>query len=120
MACPRERIAPNDPIPRYALYCLPPTKTTSPGLSSQPASSPPSITVSAPAASALAMSPECLIPPSAITGTPAGPAARTASMIAVICGTPTPATTRVVQIAPGPTPTLTASAPASTIAFAPA
>ncbi len=35
-----------------------------------------------------------------------------ASMIAVICGTPTPATTRVVQIDPGPTPTFTASAPA--------
>ena len=33
-------------------------------------------------------------------------------MIAVSCGTPTPATTRVVQIEPGPIPTLTASAPA--------
>ena len=32
--------------------------------------------------------------------------------MAVICGTPTPATTRVVQIEPGPMPTLTASAPA--------
>jgi hypothetical protein len=39
---------------------------------------------------------------------------------AVIWGTPTPATTRVVQIEPGPTPTLTASAPASTRAWAPA
>ena len=29
------------------------------------------------------------------------------------CGTPTPATMRVVQIEPGPTPTLTASTPAS-------
>src|SRR5674536_10098 len=36
--------------------------------------------------------------------------------MAVTCGTPTPATTRVVQIEPGPTPTLTASAPASTSA----
>ena len=36
------------------------------------------------------------------------------------CGTPTPATTRVVQIEPGPTPTLTPSAPASTRAWAPA
>ena len=34
----------------------------------------------------------------------------------MICGAPTPATTRVVQIEPGPTPTLTASAPASTSA----
>ncbi len=37
---------------------------------------------------------------------------------AVICGTPTPATMRVVQIEPGPMPTLTPSAPASTSAFA--
>ena len=33
--------------------------------------------------------------------------------MAVICGTPTPETTRVVQIEPGPIPTFTASAPAS-------
>ena len=38
--------------------------------------------------------------------------------MAVTCGTPTPATTRVVQIEPGPMPTLTASAPASTSALA--
>ena len=31
--------------------------------------------------------------------------------MAVICGTPAPATTRVVQIEPGPMPTFTASAP---------
>ena len=31
---------------------------------------------------------------------------------AVICGTPMPATTRVVQMEPGPMPTLTQSAPA--------
>ena len=31
----------------------------------------------------------------------------------MICGTPTPATTRVVQIEPGPIPTFTTSAPAS-------
>jgi hypothetical protein len=37
---------------------------------------------------------------------------------AVICGTPTPATMRVVQIEPGPMPTLTPSAPASTSASA--
>ena len=40
-------------------------------------------------------------------------------MIAVSCGTPTPATMRVVQIEPGPMPTLIASAPASISALAP-
>ena len=39
--------------------------------------------------------------------------------MAVNCGTPTPATTRVVQIDPGPIPTLTTSTPASYNAFAP-
>ena len=34
-------------------------------------------------------------------------------MMAVIWGTPTPEMIRVVQMAPGPMPTLTASAPAS-------
>ena len=62
------------------------------------------------------MSPEVRMPPSAITGTL--PAPRAASMIAVSCGTPTPATIRVVQIEPGPIPTLIASAPASTSALA--
>ena len=52
-------------------------------------------------------------------GTPAGVAAFAASWIAEICGTPTPATMRVVQIEPGPTPTLMPSAPASTSAWAP-
>ena len=37
--------------------------------------------------------------------------------MAVICGTPTPATTRVVQIEPGPMPTFTASTPASISAW---
>jgi hypothetical protein len=60
----------------------------------------------------LAKSPENLMPPSAITGVPS-PAAAAQSMIAVSCGTPTPATMRVVQIEPGPMPTFTASAPAS-------
>ena len=63
---------------------------------------------SAPAASALARSPEYLMPPSAITGVPVLRATSTASMIAVSCGTPTPATMRVVQIEPGPMPTLIA------------
>ncbi len=35
-------------------------------------------------------------------------------MMAVICGIPAPVTTRVVQIDPGPIPTLSASAPRST------
>ncbi len=48
------------------------------------------------------------MPPSAITGASAFFAASTASMIAVSCGTPTPATMRVVQIEPGPMPTLIA------------
>ena len=53
-----------------------------------------------------------------MTGTrPSAPS--TASMMAVSCGRPTPVTTRVVQIEPGPTPTLTASAPRSTSARAP-
>src|SRR3546814_10801245 len=42
----------------------------SPGASSVPASNEPTITLAAPAASALAMSPEVRSPPSAITGTP--------------------------------------------------
>ncbi|CDE72593.1 putative uncharacterized protein [Acidaminococcus sp. CAG:917] len=39
------------------------------------------------------------------------------SIIAVICGTPIPATILVVHIEPGPMPTLTISAPASISAF---
>ena len=74
---------------------------------------------SAPAASALARSPEYLMPPSAITGVLVRFATSTASMIAVSCGTPTPATIRVVQIEPGPMPTLIESAPASISALAP-
>ena len=59
------------------------------------------------------------MPPSAMHGTPAARQASAASYTAVSCGTPTPATTRVVQIEPGPMPTLTASAPASIMACAP-
>ena len=43
--------------------------------------------------------------------------ASTAFEIAVNCGTPTPVTIRVVQIEPGPIPTLTASTPASASAL---
>ena len=52
---------------------------SSPGDSSTPASRLPSMTVEAPAAMALAMSPEYCRPPSPITGMPAGPAALAAS-----------------------------------------
>ena len=60
---------------------------------------------------ALVMSPEYLIPPSEISGTPEPRVARAHSAIAVICGTPAPLTTRVVQMEPGPMPTLIPSAP---------
>ena len=42
-----------------------------------------------------------------------------ASAMAVICGMPAPVTMRVVQMEPGPMPTLIASAPASIRAMAP-
>ena len=89
----------------------------SPGASSVPANSEPIITESAPAAIALVTSPENFMPPSAIIGTPEPFAALTHSSMAVICGTPAPVTTRVVQILPGPIPTLIASTPASINAF---
>jgi hypothetical protein len=60
------------------------------------------------------------MPPSAISGTPLSLSASATLDTAVICGTPTPATMRVVQIEPGPMPTLTASAPAATRSSAPA
>src|SRR3954466_10857467 len=100
-------------MPRYDLYDRPWYRMTSPGASSVPANRLPIITVSAPAASALATSPEYLMPPSAMIATPEPFAAATESLIAVSCGTPTPATMRVVQIEPGPTPTFTALTPAS-------
>ena len=105
-------------MPRYSLKRSPWAKMTSPGVSSVPASIQPSMTVSAPAAIALATSPDEVMPPSAITGTPWRAATSATSWTAVICGTPTPATIRVVQIEPGPMPTFTASAPASISASA--
>src|SRR3954452_1367552 len=106
-------MAPSDPMPRYDLYERPWYRITSPGASSVPANSDPIITVCAPAAIAFTASPEYLIPPSEMQGTPKRDAARTHASTALICGTPTPATTRVVQMLPGPIPTLTASTPAS-------
>ena len=67
----------------------------------------------APTASALVMSPEKRMPPSAMIGMSCRSAACAQSMIAVIIGTPMPATTRVVQIEPAPMPTFTASTPSS-------
>ena len=86
--------------------------TNSPGDSVRPASKLPSITASAPAARALTMSPEYLMPPSAMMVTPWRWASPAQSWMAVIWGMPTPVTTRVVQMEPAPTPTLTTSAPA--------
>ena len=106
-----------EPMPRTVLKRRPSSRKLSPGLSSVPASMEPSITLAAPVASALTASPEYLMPPSAMTGM--SPLPRTASTMAVICGTPTPVTTRVVQIEPGPIPTFTASTPRSTSALAP-
>ena len=58
------------------------------------------------------------MPPSAMTGTPLSRSAAATLETAVTCGTPTPARMRVVQMEPGPMPTLIASAPASTNANA--
>ena len=62
---------------------------------------------------ALAKSPLYLIPPSAMIGTSCFEAASAQCITAVSCGTPTPATTRVVQLAPAPIPTFTPLTPAS-------
>ena len=59
------------------------------------------------------------MPPSPMIGTSAARAAAAHIMIAVSCGTPTPATIRVVQMLPGPMPTFTPSAPASMSAAVP-
>ena len=53
------------------------------------------------------------MPPSAMMRLPIFSASSAQSLIAVTCGTPMPATTRVVQMEPGPMPTFTQSAPAS-------
>src|SRR5688572_16978277 len=105
-------------MPRYDLKERPWNRITSPGASSVPANNDPIITTSAPEAIALATSPENFTPPSEITGT-LPRAAFTQLAIAVICGTPAPVTTRVVQIDPGPMPTLIASTPASISSCAP-
>ncbi|MNS41614.1 hypothetical protein D3C72_739710 [compost metagenome] len=105
-------------MPRYSLNKRPPSRISWPGLSLVRAKSKPSMTASAPAAIAFTRSPENCSPPSAMSGTPCLRQASAAHWMAVICGTPAPATTRVVQIEPGPTPTLTPSAPATMSASA--
>ena len=77
-----------------------------------PANKLPNITESAPAAIAFAISPENLIPPSAIIPISLPFKASLILKIAVICGIPIPAIIRVVQIDPGPIPTFTPSTPA--------
>ena len=73
----------------------------------------PSITASAPLAMALQISPPVRMPPSVMIGTyrpvrwKYSCRAAAHSKVAVTCGTPTPVTSRVVQAAPGPTPTNT-------------
>jgi hypothetical protein len=59
------------------------------------------------------------MPPSAIIGRFHFCASAAHSITAYSCGTPTPATTRVVQIDPAPSPTRIASAPASANARTP-
>ena len=59
-------MAPIDPMPLKLLNKFSPSFITFPGASSVPANNEPIITASAPAARALAISPENFIPPSAI------------------------------------------------------
>ena len=107
----RSAVARNEADPLWTLNFMPLRIMIPPGLSSVPANHPASIIVDAPAASALVTSPGKFVPPSAITGTPDFFAAVAARIIAVNCGTPTPATMRVVHNPPGPIPILTASTP---------
>src|SRR4026207_1395770 len=58
-------------MPRNSLKRSPWTRITSPGASSVPASTEPSMIVSAPAALAFAPSPELRIPPPPVSGPPA-------------------------------------------------
>ena len=79
----------------------------------------PSMRASAPEAMALARSPPVRMPPSVMMGTylpvrrKNSSRAAAQSAVAVTWGMPMPSTRRVVQMAPGPTPTSTAAAPAS-------
>ena len=90
--------APKDAIPLITLYFPLFLETVIPGLSSVPAKTFPNITVDAPAAKAFVISPEVLIPPSAIKGTFLFLEIVAQSIIAESCGTPAPETILVVQI----------------------
>src|SRR3989338_870125 len=98
-------------IPRVNLNFWLFLKNVRAGDSSQPANNVPIITVDAPTAKALMISPEFLIPPSAIIGISYFFAIAAHSEIAVNWGTPAPATILVIHKAPGPIPTLIAAAP---------
>ena len=104
-------MAPTEPIPLKLLNNLPFFFISFPGASSVPANNEPIITASAPAAKAFARSPEYLIPPSEIILTFLFFNPFLTDRIALNCGTPIPATNRVVHIEPGPIPTLIISTP---------
>ncbi len=117
----RCRTARADAIPKLSLYSRPSaSRNVSPGDSYVPANQDPIMTLDAPAASASATSRGCRTPPSAHTCAPSRRACAAHSSTALNCGRPTPVIIRVVHIAPGPTPTLTMSAPASTRSVTPA
>ena len=117
----RSRTARADAIPKLSLYSRPSgDRNVSPGDSYVPANHDPIITLEAPAASASATSRGCRTPPSAQTEAPSRLASAAHSSTAENCGRPTPVIIRVVHIAPGPTPTLTMSAPADTRSATPA
>ena len=117
----RSRTARADAIPKLSLYSRPSgERNVSPGDSNVPANQDPIITLEAPAARASATSRGCLTPPSAQTQAPSRRASAAHSSTAENCGRPTPVIILVVHIAPGPTPTLTMSAPAETRSATPA
>ena len=78
------------------------------------------MTLEAPAARARATSRGWRTPPSAHTWAPSRAASAAHSRTAENWGRPTPVAMRVVHMAPGPTPTLTMEAPASTRSRTPA
>src|SRR4029453_17999789 len=112
MRVPRGRLAGGGAMPQW--YPLP-------GASGPLAKALPTMTASAPHASALQTSPPLLIPPSVMIGTyrdvflKSASRAAAQSTVAVTWGTPSPSTPREVQAAPGPTPTNTAAGPHSII-----
>ena len=98
-------------MPLKLLNNFPSLFTIFPGASSVPANKEPIITASAPADNAFAISPENLIPPSAIITAFLLLKPFLTFKIALSCGTPIPATSLVVHIEPGPIPTFIISTP---------